>query len=48
MKQLVLLIMSSTPSLKIYSTNFKPLFLAKFTYFHNFPYVYLSLIFGGW
>ena len=43
MRRLVFLIISSTPSLKIYCTNFKPLFLAESTSFHCFS-VFLTLL----
>ena len=36
MKQLAILITSSTPSLKKDCTDFKPLVLAKLVYFHRF------------
>ena len=41
MKELAFLITSSTPFVKKYYTNYKPLFMDESTYFHRFPYFYL-------
>jgi hypothetical protein len=42
-KQLAFLVNSSTPSLKKQLHVFKPLFLVESSYFHRFPYIYVTL-----
>ena len=45
MKQLAFLVVSSTPSLRIYCTNSSHLFLgAKYAYFHHFPFSPLNTL----
>jgi hypothetical protein len=43
-KQRAFLIISSTPSLKNYDTNFKPLFLVELANFHHILYIYLKTL----